>query len=106
MTRGIHDGVEQDRTRHDGAKQSKVHFLTAYLEYLYDQGIKSEEYYLGDASRFIRFLLARVRPEDVEAYLAATGSSGYQKRRAKTLKKFSSFAKERLGIDILASSKL
>ena len=41
-------------------KNSKVHFLTSYVEYLMDNGIRSEEYYVGDASRFIRYLLANV----------------------------------------------
>lgn len=39
-------------------KRATIHFLTAYVEYLLDQGIRSEEYYLGDASRFLRFLLS------------------------------------------------
>jgi hypothetical protein len=28
------------------AGKGKVHFLTAYIEFLLDEGIKSEEYYL------------------------------------------------------------
>ena len=30
--------------------------------------IKSEEYYLGDASRFLRFLLARLKEGDIKAF--------------------------------------
>lgn len=80
------------------AKSSKVHFLTSYLEYLYDQGIKSEDYYLGDASRFLRFLLARASDAELAAFLESASSPAYRRRLAKTLKKFYAFANERLEI--------
>ena len=83
------------------SKNAKVHFLTAYVEYLFDSGIRSEEYYLGDASRFMRYLLANVTPEDVQRYIHdATRSPSYQNRLEKTLKRFFLFASERLAMDL------
>mgnify|MGYP000912654090 CR=1 FL=1 len=79
------------------ASKGKVYFLTAYIEFLLDTGIKSEEYYLGDASRFLRFLLTRVEEGDIEAFLEPSSPS-YQKRLRKTLRKFYSFAHEELKI--------
>ncbi len=82
------------------SKRIKVHFLTAYVEYLLDQGIRSEEYYLGDASRFLRYLLATATAADVEAYIHNTKhSKSYKKRLEKTLRKFFIFARERLAIE-------
>lgn len=88
-------------------KNSKVHFLTAYTEYLFDQGIKSEYYYLGDASRFMRFLLEQATEEDLQKFLATSASrSNYEKRLRKTLKKFYQFAAERLNISTDLLSRL
>lgn len=82
------------------SKRAKVHFLTAYIEYLLDQGIRSEEYYLGDASRFLRYLLASATKEQVQEYInAAARSPSYRNRLRKTLRKFFLFAQERLAID-------
>jgi len=81
------------------SKRAKVHFLTLYVEYLLDQGIRSEEYYLGDASRFLRYLLANTTPEQVKEYILSTTSSDvYRDRLAKTLRKFFLFAEEKLSI--------
>lgn len=81
------------------SKRAKVHFLTLYVEYLLDQGIRSEEYYLGDASRFLRHLLATATAEQVEEYiLMTTSSTSYRLRLEKTLRKFFVFAEERLAI--------
>ncbi|HEY8417781.1 MAG TPA: hypothetical protein VIK93_07090 [Limnochordales bacterium] len=80
------------------AKQARTYFLTAYVEYLLDQGIRSEETYLGDASRYLRFLLARAGPADVEAFIASARSPAYRARLRKTLRKFYAFARERLGV--------
>ena len=79
-------------------KQAKVHFLTAYLEYLLEHGIKSEYYYLGDASRYLRFLLRQSGPETVEAFLQCASSPTYRRRLIKTLRKFYAFANERLDL--------
>ncbi len=80
-------------------KNSKVHFLTAYTEYLFDEGIKSEYYYLGDASRFARFLLSQATEDDLNSFLSASANgTQYEKRLRKTLKKFYQFASERLDI--------
>jgi len=81
------------------SKQGKIHFLTAYLEYLLDQGIKSEYYYLSDASRYLRFLLRQSGPETVEAFLCESAASpAYRRRLTKTLKKFYAFATQKLDV--------
>ena len=81
-------------------KRNKVHFLAAYTEYLLEQGIKSEYYYLGDASRFARFLLANATEEDLNSFLSMSASKPtYEKRLRKTLKKFYQFADEHLGVN-------
>ncbi|WP_461370665.1 hypothetical protein [Candidatus Darwinibacter acetoxidans] len=81
------------------SKRPAVHFLTAYVEYLLDQGIRSEEYYLGDASRFLRFLLASTTPDQVETYIHSHASPAYRARLEKTLRKFFAFAQEKLAIE-------
>jgi hypothetical protein len=82
------------------SKRAKVHFLTAYVEYLLDQGIRSEEYYLGDASRFLRYLLATTTSEQVNEYIrSANHSQAYRTRLEKTLRKFFTFAHENLSIE-------
>src|SRR5690554_4559255 len=84
------------------SKNSKVHFLTAYVEYLMDNGVRSEEYYLGDASRFIRYLLANCSENDLLLYIEQSAKSpAYRIRLEKTLKKFFAFASERLAINEL-----
>lgn len=82
------------------SKRAKVHFLTAYVEYLLDQGIRSEEYYLGDASRFLRHLLATTTPEQVDSYICSSHhSAAYRSRLENTLRKFFIFASENLAIE-------
>ncbi|MBO8142240.1 MAG: hypothetical protein H0Z37_08715 [Firmicutes bacterium] len=83
------------------AKQARTYFLTAYVEYLLDSGIRSEEYYLGDASRYLRFLLARTTASDIDAFVAtAARSPAYRNRLRKTLRRFYRFARERLGTPV------
>lgn len=83
------------------AKRARTYFLTAYVEYLLDQGIRSEEDYVGVASRYLRFLLARSGPLDVEAFLeAATDSRAYRARLKRSLRKFYTFARERLHVTV------
>lgn len=82
------------------SKRAKIHFLTAYIEYLLDQGIRSEEHYLGDASRFLRYLLAGATREDLHRYIHnSKHSPAYRQRLEKTLRKFFLFAQEQLAID-------
>lgn len=81
------------------AKRARVYFLTAYVEYLFDEGIRSEEYYLGDASRYMRWLLARATAADMDAYIEErAASASYRTRLRKTLHKFTRFAADRLHI--------
>ncbi len=83
-------------------KNSKVHFLTAYVEYLLDTGVRSEEYYLGDASRFIRYLLANSTEEDVNQFINhCAQTSSYKNRLRKTLRKFFCFANDILAMENL-----
>ena len=82
------------------SKRARVHFLTAYVEYLLDQGIRSEEYYLGDASRFLRFLLANTTKEQVDTFICSMKHSpAYRARLEGTLRKFFVFAEEKLAIE-------
>ncbi|NLY11559.1 MAG: hypothetical protein GX020_07740 [Firmicutes bacterium] len=83
-------------------KNSKVHFLTSYVEYLMDNGIRSEEYYVGDASRFIRYLLANVTEKDVINFIEQSAQGvTYKLRLQKTLKRFFTFAAQNLAIKTL-----
>jgi hypothetical protein len=80
-------------------KSARVYFLTAYIEYLLDQGIHTEETYLGDASRFLRYLLSTVTDKEIDQYIKRqTTSVSYAKRLRCSLRKFFNFANERLQI--------
>jgi hypothetical protein len=84
-------------------RSSKVHFLTAYVEYLMNKGIRSEEYYVGDASRFIRFLLANITENDVRDFINQSAKTpSYQNRLRKTLRRFFHFGSEMLDLGNLA----
>lgn len=88
------------------SKRGHIYFLTAYVEYLLDEGIRSEEYYLGDASRYLRHLLARATEADLERYInERTTSPAYRARLRKTLRKFYAFAEQRLRIPPLGKSE-
>lgn len=81
-------------------KAARVHFLTAYFEYLLDQGIRTEEAYVGDASRFLRYLVGQATPTDVQQFMSRHSHSVHYSRRLKrTLTKFFAFAQDQLGID-------
>lgn len=85
-------------------KSSKIHFLTAYIEYLFDTGVRSEEYYVGDASRFMRYLLANITEQDVLNYINDSArSKSYKNRLKKTLKKFFRFGTDVLDLDNLSA---
>ncbi len=84
-------------------KSSKVHFLTSYVEYLLDAGIRSEEYYVGDASRFLRYLLANITEKDVIGFIDHSAKTdSYKNRLKKTLRKFFNFGSEKLAIENLS----
>jgi hypothetical protein len=85
---------------------NKIYFLTSYVEYLLERGIRSEEYYLGDASRFIRFLLANSTEEDVRRFIEESAVSGtYRQRLEKTLRRFFTFCSEHLAIECPQKAK-
>lgn len=80
-------------------KMSKIYFFTSYFEYLLNEGIRSEDYYLRDASRFMRYLLAQVNEDDINQFLANSGTSeNYRNRLRKTLRKFYRFAQIHLDV--------
>ena len=85
------------------AKMSKVHFMTSYFEYLLRRGIRSEDDYIGDASRFLRFLIANTRSEDIVAFFdSCQASPGYRRRMRRTLRRFFEYSREHLEIDAQA----
>lgn len=84
-------------------KNCKVHFLTAYVEFLLDNGVRSEEYYVGDASRFLRYLLANITEDDVISFINSSAqTTSYKKRLRRTLRKFFNFGSEILALENLA----
>ncbi len=89
------------------AKMGKVHFLTSFMEYLLDQGIRTEDTYLSDISRFLRFLLQQASPADVEAFLAECGSApSTQNRIRRSLRLFYRFAQDHLDLNFPAMAAL
>lgn len=82
------------------SKMSKVHFMTSYFEYLLRAGIRSEDDYIGDASRFLRFLLANTCSEDVFAFFeSCRASPGYRRRMRRTLRRFFEYSRDHLEIE-------
>jgi len=81
-------------------KRATIHFLTAYVEYLLDQGIRSEEYVFRRRFPF--------SPLPAGQYHGRTGSKlyplpqlpAYRARLEKTLRKFFLFAQEKLAIEV------
>lgn len=68
------------------------YLMTAYLERLLEDGIRTEERFVADASRFVRYMLARAGPADVEAFLeATTRSPRYRQRLRASLARFFRF---------------
>ncbi|MBE3577343.1 MAG: hypothetical protein IMX00_06600 [Limnochordales bacterium] len=77
----------------------RVYFLTSYLEYLLERGRGSEEAAVGDASRFCRYLLARVRESDIEEFLRqTTDNAEYRKRLRRSIRRFLRFVHDELGL--------
>lgn len=80
------------------AKRGKVYFLTAYVEYLWEEGIRSEETYLGDASRYVRWLLQQATEQDMHRYIEERArTASYRSRLRRNVGKFVEFARRRLG---------
>lgn len=81
--------------------------MTSYVEYLLRSGIKNEDDYIGDVSRFLRYLLAQVDLNDVEAFFTACNASpGYRRRLKRTLRRFFNYSQEHLDIEIRAAKGL
>lgn len=82
-------------------KMSKIHFMTSYIEYLLKAGIRTEDDHIGDASRFLRFLLAQTCPDDIAAFFeSCNASDGYRRRLRRTLRRFFQYSKEHLDIEV------
>lgn len=80
-------------------KVGKTYFLTSYMEYLLSEGLKCEETYVADASRFIRYLLANAPLESVKEFVAQSGNTfSYRRRLISSLNRFLSFAEKELDI--------
>ena len=86
---------------------SRVHFMTSYVEYLLRLGIRNEDDYIGDVSRFLRYLLTQVDNGDIEAFFAACNAPpGYRRRLRRTLRRFFDYSREHLDIDVRAATGL
>ena len=80
---------------------SRIHFMTSYFEYLLRNGIRNEDDHIGDASRFLRYLLSRVDATHVESFFDSRDASpGYRRRLRRTLGRFFEYTRECLEIDI------
>lgn len=78
---------------------SKTYFITAYMEHLLKQGLKHEEVYVGDASRFLRYLLSTAPEDAVQKFITASGTSpSYHRRLSSSLNRFLAFAQSHLDI--------
>ncbi|MDD2430991.1 MAG: hypothetical protein PHD88_03310 [Firmicutes bacterium] len=79
--------------------KSKTYFITGYMEFLLKQGLKYEETYVGDASRYLRFLLSTAPADSVEKFIAQSGSSpSYHRRLTSSLNRFLDFTRNNLEI--------
>jgi len=77
------------------ATRADVFFLTAYMGHLMGDGIRSEQVYVADASRFLRFLLERSCERDVEEFVASRARSAqYAKRLRGRIRRFARFMQE------------
>lgn len=75
--------------------------MTSYFECLMRSGIRSEDDYIGDASRFLRYLLSEARDEDILRFFAhCSASPGYQRRLRRTLRRFFAYLQEHLEIEV------
>lgn len=80
---------------------SKIHFMTSYFEYLLRCGVKNEDDHIGDASRFLRYLLAQADSSDLEGFFSSRNASpGYRRRLRRTLRRFFTYSKEHLMIEV------
>ncbi len=80
-------------------KASRTYFLTSYMEYLLCEGLKCEETYVADASRFIRYLLVNAPLESVKEFVAQSGNtSSYRRRLISSLNRFLNFAEKELDL--------
>lgn len=74
------------------ARPRSPYLMVAYLERLLEDGIRTEERFVADASRFVRYLLAHAGSEEVEAFLAeTTRSPRYRQRLRASLARFFRF---------------
>lgn len=80
-------------------KASKIYFITAYMEFLLKEGLKCEEVYVGDASRFLRFLLAQASSEALLEFVNQSSKTEASRRRViSSLNRFLTFINSNLEI--------
>lgn len=81
--------------------RTRIYLLTGYLDYLLENGFRSEEAAVGDASRFLRHLLAKSTLTDVDEFVAGSGRCPeYRRRLRRSLLRFLRFARDELGLPI------
>jgi len=69
------------------------------MEYLLSEGLKCEETYVADASRFVRYLIANAPLKSVEEFVAHSGNTlSYRRRLISSINRFLSFAQKDLNI--------
>ena len=68
------------------------YLMAAYLEALLAEGIRTEERFVADAGRFIRYLLVHAGPDAIEPFLEETTRSvTYRRRLRASLERFLRF---------------
>lgn len=66
--------------------------MAAYLEALLAEGIRTEERFVADAGRFVRYLLVHAGPDAIEPFLETTTRSvTYRRRLRASLARFLRF---------------
>lgn len=71
------------------------------MEFLLKEGLKCEETYVGDASRYLRYLLATTSNESLNQFVEQSGKSeAYRRRLHSSLNRFLQFAKDDLDIKL------
>lgn len=69
------------------------------MEFLLLEGLRCEETYVGDASRFLRFLLENATPEVIRDFIEKSGNTPASRRRiSSSIQRFLQFAQNDLKI--------
>ncbi len=80
-------------------RPNKTYFITSYMEFLLLEGLRCEETYVGDASRFLRFLLENTTTEVISEFIEKSGNTPASRRRiSSSINRFLKFAQNDLQI--------